>query len=909
MIAVQIVLEKLASLVTDETYLLGGVHREISELRDDLNSMKSFLQDAEAESESSQVVKTWVNQVRDVACDTEDALEEFMLRFQPHHGRGFIHSLRNCYHYVWQLKGRHRLAVQIQNIKGRIKAISERRDAFSFNKVDEVTASSSDLSIWHVHKLGALYIDDADVVGIEKPKNQLIAWLVGGEQKLTAVSVVGMGGLGKTTLVKKAYDSQPIKGRFSCWAWVTVSKSFKVVDLLRVALKGFLEATKEAAPAPEEIDTMGDLLLVDALRNHLQQKKYLIVLDDVWSVNAWEVVKYALPDSNCGSRIIFTTRLGNIAASIEANIHVYHLQPLPEKEAWNLFCMKAFRGEHKGVCPEELKEISQCILKKCGGLPLAIVTIGGLLSRKEKMVLEWKKVYDSLGEEMKSDHNLESLGRILLLSYNDLPYYLKSCYLYLSVFPEDYLIPRMKLVRLWLVERFVQEKRGHTMEEVAEEYLNELVHRSMIQAVEIDPFNRVRTCRVHDLMREIIQSKSREESLMMVMNERSMTVNEKIRRLSIHQSCETFPSGKKYRGLWSLFLFTSGNSFTSFPREFFHGFRLLRVLDLELTPLYEFPSMVVELIYLRYLSLRRTMVREIPESIGKLKGLEILDLKGTLVSTLPVGILKLKQLSQLQNYRFRFISSLHFANTFGMTVPKGIGGLTNLQKLGDIEVNQDTDIVRELGSLTQLRKLGILELTRKDGIDLCSSLARMSHLTSLYMFSISNHETLELGSLLSPPQFLQRLYLKCGLATLPEWITSLCYLTKLVLQYSNLYNDPLRMLQKLPNLIVLELRVAYVGEELYCEARGYPRLKKLGLYLLNQLKCVKVEEGAMSVLRELHIASCRNLEMVPSGIEHLRNLQELLIWDMPHTFLTRIEQNKGEDFCKVQHIPTIKHVY
>lgn len=202
---------------------------------------------------------------------------------------------------------------------------------------------------------------------------------------------------------------------------------------------------------------------------------------------------------------------------------------------------------------------------------------------------------------------------------------------------------------------------------------------------------------------------------MMVMNERSMTVNEKICRLSIHQSCETFPSGKKYRGLWSLFLFTSDNSFTSFPREFFHGFRLLRVLDLELTPLSEFPSMVVELIYLRYLSLRGTMVREIPESIGKLKGPEILDLKGTLVSTLPVGILKLKQLSQLQNYRFRFILSSYFANTFGMTVPKGIGSLTNLQKLGDIEVKQDTDIVRELGSLTQLRRLGILELTRKMG--------------------------------------------------------------------------------------------------------------------------------------------------------------------------------------------------
>lgn len=293
-------------------------------------------------------------------------------------------------------------------------------------------------------RLASLYIDEADVVGNENPKDLLVTWLVEGEEKLTSISVVGMGGLGKTTLVKKVYDSQPIRRFFDCHSWVNVSKSFTPMELLQAALKGFLEATEE--PSPERIESMTDIQLVGAIKKHLQQRRYVIVFDDVWSANAGEAIKYAFPDCNCSSRIVFTTRLSNLAASIEITGHVYHRQPLPEEEAWTLFCKKAFRGERMAVCPQELQEISQSILKKCEGLPLAIVAIGGLLSKKNKEGWEWKKVHDSLAAELKCDNNLGSLGRILLLSYDDLPYYLKLCYLYLSVFPEDYLIKRMKLI-------------------------------------------------------------------------------------------------------------------------------------------------------------------------------------------------------------------------------------------------------------------------------------------------------------------------------------------------------------------------------------------------------------------------------------------------------------------------------
>ncbi|CAK7350893.1 unnamed protein product [Dovyalis caffra] len=365
----------------------------------------------------------------------------------------------------------------------------------------------------------------------------------------------------------------------------------------------------------------------------------------------------------------------------------------------------------------------------------------------------------------------------------------------------------MKLIRLWMVERFVEEKQGITLEEVAEEYLNQLVNRSLIQVVEMDYFSRVRTCRVHDLMREIIQLKSQEESFVMIANERNISSNEKVRRLSIHGNCEEVQSEMRLPYLWSLLSFVSDRSFT-LSEHGFHSFKLLRILELEGAPLSKFQPELVELIHLRYLSLRRTMIREIPESIRKLKNLEILDLKQSLVSSLPVGILQLKCLCQLRNYRYNFQSSMFFADSHGMRVPSGIGALTSLQKLGCVEVSDDHELVRELGKLTQLRRLGILKLREEHGMDLCYTLDKLKHLSSLYIVSVDSTDFLHLDSLTSPPKYLQRLYLKCSLSTLPGWIASHQYISKLVLQYSNLQSDPLKALQHLPSLVELDLRQA-----------------------------------------------------------------------------------------------------
>ncbi|KAL7188070.1 hypothetical protein ACSBR1_038007 [Camellia fascicularis] len=188
-----------------------------------------------------------------------------------------------------------------------------------------------------------------------------------------------------------------------------------------------------------------------------------------------------LPNKNCGSRVILTTRFADTAFTCreETDGHVYTLMPLSQEESWTLFCNKTFRGN---LCPPNLKQISLRILERCIGLPLSIVAISGVLATKDRSRIDkWEMLYRSLGAELEGNDKLESMKKALSLSYNDLPYYLKICFLYLSIFPEDQKMWSERIIRLWTVEGFVNAIEGKTIEEVAKGYLDELFNRSLIQ--------------------------------------------------------------------------------------------------------------------------------------------------------------------------------------------------------------------------------------------------------------------------------------------------------------------------------------------------------------------------------------------------------------------------------------------
>ncbi len=190
---------------------------------------------------------------------------------------------------------------------------------------------------------------------------------------------------------------------------------------------------------------------------------------------------------------------------------MYKLPSLPLEKAWELFCKKVFQHE-RGHCPLELVELSHGIIERCEGLPLAIVSIGGLLSTKDKVAFEWRKFLNSLSSELENNSRLINITKILSLSYLDLPYDLKSCFLYFGMFPKDYFINCARLIGFWIAEGFVRGKQGITLEDVAQDYLKQLIDRSLVQVARVDYAGKVRSCRVHDIMCEVILSRSEELS-------------------------------------------------------------------------------------------------------------------------------------------------------------------------------------------------------------------------------------------------------------------------------------------------------------------------------------------------------------------------------------------------------------
>nr|XP_023874665.1 disease resistance protein RPM1-like [Quercus suber] len=251
-------------------------------------------------------------------------------------------------------------------------------------------------------------------------------------------------------------------------------------------VKQFCKARKEFPP--EGIDSADKISLISKAREYLQEKRYVVVFDDVWEIDFWGEIEHALPDNTKGPRILITTRKLDVANFCKKSSHVkvHNLQPLLPNKAWELFCKRAFQFELGGHCPPMLQKLSHDILEKCEGLPLVVVAIGGLLSTKDKTLFEWQKLHDSLGFELGINPHLAGVSKILSLSFEDLPYNLKSCFLYLGMYPEDDAIRCNSLIRQWIAEGFVKAKEGKTLEDVAREYLTELIHRSLVQVAKVD---------------------------------------------------------------------------------------------------------------------------------------------------------------------------------------------------------------------------------------------------------------------------------------------------------------------------------------------------------------------------------------------------------------------------------------
>jgi len=908
---VTLVINELVQLIAHESKLLRGIHREVVDIRDELESIQCFLKDTDKGGDLQDGVKIWVKQVREVAYHIEDVIDEYVLHVaQRLHQQSFIAFLHKIGHSLKTIKPHHDIATKIQDIKISVREIKDRRERYGFSSLDQGSSSKATNVTWHDLRVGSLFIEEDEVVGIESTRDELVSWLVGGVSKRSVISVVGMGGIGKTTLTKKVYENESVKGHFDCCVWITVSQSYNLLKILMSMTKQ-IYGEKETA-TPGQINMTDEITLISQLRKCLQQKRYVVVFDDVWKIEFWEIVKHALPYNDRGSRIIITTRNDLIGVSCKESLYdqVHKLQPLSQDKAWELFCRKAFQTEFQGGCPRELVRQSMDIVRKCEGLPLAIVAIGGLLSTKEKVPLEWQKLLDSLCSELECNPHLTSITNILFLSYHDLPCYLKSCYLYFSIFPEDYSISGSRLLWLWVAEGFIKGKKGKALEDVAGEYLMELIHRNLVQVSfgELD-YEIYRQYRIHDLLHEIILSKAEELNFCQVLEAGDTTSHGKSRCLSIHDVRENVFKTSEYSRIRSVFLFNISEMPRAFIVKLFKKFKLLKVLDFEDAPIDYLPQEVGNLFHLKNLSLRRTKVKILPKSVGRLQNLQTLNVLETAVRELPIEILRLYKLRHILalSHDFEIKSSFHFMQ--GVKIHEGVGCLKDLQTLSSINDHHGGGLFEELGKLSQLRILGISRMTAKRGRALCTSIQNMVHLTNLHVGSISENEILDLQSISSPPPFLEHIYLRGRLEKLPNWILELQNLVSLILFFSSLKEDQLSCLQALPNLITLSFNQAYNGEQLHFEVGGFRKLKRLALRELKELKIVEIDRGSLPSLKQLEIGPCPQMKELPSGIQHLESLKILGFYEMRGEFVLRMQPEGGEDYWKVKKVSTIRLRY
>nr|CAD1839365.1 unnamed protein product [Ananas comosus var. bracteatus] len=525
----------LAGTISDELVkevsALLAVKNSMKQIKSEFAVMRAFVSQVNAYDSRNETLAAWLEQVKKVAFEVEDIIDEYtylvgkkrqqLLEFPEASVSSFEKHRRM-----------HGIADQLKQVETRLERLTKMRHRYGIS-VRETASNSTALRQRRAFDIPHLSNED-EIVGNDEETKRLIEWLTDGREARAVISISGMGGLGKTTLANSIFKNPTVKRHFNWSVWISVSQSYRVEDLLRRILTHNTGKNEEILNG---IDTMDRIELAEKVQIYLREKRYLIVLDDVWSRDPWSSLDHAFVRNNFRSRVIITTRTEDVASLADENRRL-RLSTLPKEEAWDLFCKKAFSKLAEKCCPEDLKDWAEKIVDKCQGLPLAVVAIGSLLSYRRQQEQEWKSFYDQLSWQLTNNPELNWVASVLNLSFDNLPSYLKNCFLYCGLFPEDYLIKRKWLIRLWTAEGFIEERGPETtMEEVADGYVKELVHRSMLQVVERNDFGRAKTLQIHDLVREITLTTSRKEKFGIVCNGPGATVlREQARRVSVHKT-------------------------------------------------------------------------------------------------------------------------------------------------------------------------------------------------------------------------------------------------------------------------------------------------------------------------------------------------------------------------------------
>ncbi|XP_027341053.1 disease resistance protein RPM1-like [Abrus precatorius] len=457
------------------------------------------------------------------------------------------------------------------------------------------------------------------------------------------------------------------------------------------------------------------------------------------------------------------------------------------------------------------------------------------------------------------------------------------------MFPEDFEIQSKRLIHKWIAEGFVKDEEGKTLEKVAEGYLKELIDRSLVQVSSLTIDGKVRGCRVHDLTREMILKKCEDLRFCGGVHDES-ALSGIPRRLSIETSFIDLACSSESSPVRSIIVFEDQSP--EFVRTL-TKYNLLKVLDFEEISLFDFPEYFGNLIHLKYLRMGFSRIESIPKSIAKLKNLESLVLQECFGVEMPEEMIKLRKLRHLQ------IGSMRLTQ-----LKDGIGGMTSLQTLSAVELyggDDDVELIRGLGRLTQMRKLTLIEVGKEHESALCSSISKMKYLESLSVeIRRGQNFNLELNS---APLMLRKLYLH-NIQSFPEWIPKHQKLVKFTFSGSSTM-VPMESLKDLPNLLYLELQ-SCDRVSLHFQDGGFQKLMDLRLSNIINLNSIYIDKGALSSLKSLKLRYIRSLNAVPSGIQHLKELEVFEIEQMSDEFETNIAPIEGPDHPAIHHVPLVK---
>ncbi|XP_071934313.1 putative disease resistance protein RGA3 [Coffea arabica] len=873
--ASQVTLERALSLASDRIGLLVGFKKDVASMTRSLRLIKGVLADAEAKQNQDGAVQEWLKSLEEVAYDADNVLDELHYESLRHQVESRNrHKLKVCCFFSFSninLALRWRMASKVRDIKLKLNGIYQ--DAQGLGLVSRAAPAVGDTRGRQTDSVVAPMVGRAD------DESEIVKILLSlSEKVVSALPIVGMGGLGKTTLAKSIYNNHQIDGHFDKKLWVCVSKKVPIEELFKLIL---VQLTEEK----DEVEDRN--VIVGKIRNHLGGERYFLVLDDVWDDDQalWDDFFTTLKGLNPtnGSWCLVTTRLGPVAHSVSRvlmmeNELVYALGRLPDDLCWSILKEKVVGG---GEVPYELEAIKERVIKRCDGLPLAASVIGGLLrlKRKEEWA-EWQSILENrlLSLSAGGDHMVQ----ILKLSFDNLPSpAVKKCFAYCSIFPEDAEMEGDVLIELWMAEGFLHAGlENKTMEEIGEYYLEILLQSSLFE--EARKYGRTRWYKMHDMVHEVSKSIMSKSTKFINSETGSGDNSNQVRCLVI----DSFGEGaKNLFDSRSNLLHTLFLSQGSLSDDMLMKLKNLHVLKLSGVQNQNLPISIGKLRHLRYINFEDSTSETLPISVCKLYNLQTLRLGSYFLKVLPKGMCDLISLRHLHYYT----SDEEFQ------MPLNMGRLTCLQTLEFFNVGQEKGRqIGELGSLKNLKgqlEIRNLELVNdKEGAEE----AKLSEKANLFRLELMWADDREGGDYndedvldgLRPHPNLAELVIKNFMGDqFPRWLmdlpttTTLSKLASLAFSHCNRCRElpPLQNFTSLKTLVIDECDglTNLPGDMLH----SCTSLQMLWVTYCDNLISFPLDLQQMPSLLKLELWGCPKLKtsMTPKGFGFLTSLRKLAI--------------------------------